>query len=279
MCEEKSITTPSVSDDQQAKETTNFELQDVFSKFLLASVENRVSFQSQLSALQSAVSRLSEISSLENTSEHAETPPDRCQTTRRTSIFFSAPSASKSHVVQRQLRKRLSLASPDSAVSNRPLISTTPSVIQLLQAKIVYENQLKVSSLEGLTFLSKQLRLLLSRYPGREIKTAHMVAVPLRQHVVASWNSHLNKQAKATGTEKPEIMVNDWLSFDNDLVQDMLLEAARPRTREQYSQELVRFLLKAIPQTPDINANNFSKLFFDRERAFKWSGKPGFTSR
>ena len=44
-------------------------------------------------------------------------------------------------------------------------------------------------------------------------------------------------------------MVNDWLTFDNDLVQEMLLEAARPRTRDQYSQELVRLLIKAIPQS------------------------------
>ena len=129
--------------------TTNFELQDVSSKFLVASDENRVSFQSQLTALQSAVDRLSENSSLESTSEHADTPPDRRRTTRRTPIFFSAPSASKSHVVQRQLRKRLSSASPDSAVSNRPLVSTTPSVIKVLQAGIVYENQLKVSKKIG----------------------------------------------------------------------------------------------------------------------------------
>ena len=43
----------------------------------------------------------------------------------------------------------------------------------------------------------------------------------------------------------------------------MLLEAARPRTRDQYSKELVRFLLKAIPQSPDINVENFNKIYFD----------------
>ena len=63
-----------------------------------------------------------------------------------------------------------------------------------------------------------------------------------------------NKQTISTGIEEPEVMVNDWLSFDNDLGQDMLLEAVRPRTREQYSQELVRLLVKAIPQFPEINA-------------------------
>jgi hypothetical protein len=58
-------------------------------------------------------------------------------------------------------------------------------------------------------------------------------------------------------------MVNDWLSFDNDLVQEMLLEAVRPRTRVQYSQELVVLLFKSVPQLTDINVDNFSKLYFD----------------
>ena len=57
-------------------------------------------------------------------------------------------------------------------------------------------------------------------------------------------------------------MVNDWLTFDNDLVLEMLLEAARPRTRDQYFQELVRLLLKAIPQSSDINVENFNKIYF-----------------
>ena len=46
-------------------------------------------------------------------------------------------------------------------------------------------------------------------------------------------------------------------------VEDMLLEAARPRTREMYSEDLVRFLLKAISQSPEINEEKFSKIFFD----------------
>ena len=62
-----------------------------------------------------------------------------------------------------------------------------------------------------------------------------MVAVQIRQTVVASWNSFQRKQTISTGIEEPEVIVTDWLSFDNDLVHDMLLEAVRPRTREQYS--------------------------------------------
>ena len=102
-----------------------------------------------------------------------------------------------------------------------------------------------------------------SKYPDREIKTAHMVAVQIRQNVVASWISFQNKQTISTGIDEPEVIVNDWLSYENDLVQDMLLEAVRPRTREQYSQELVRLLVKGIPQFPEINAENFCKSYFD----------------
>ena len=102
-----------------------------------------------------------------------------------------------------------------------------------------------------------------SKYPGREIKTAHMVAVPLRQNIVASWNSFQRTQTTSTGIEIPETMVNDWLSFDNDVVQDMLLEAVRPRTRVQYSQELVVLLFNSVPQLTEINVENFSRLYFD----------------
>ena len=57
-------------------------------------------------------------------------------------------------------------------------------------------------------------------------------------------------------------MVEDWLSFPNEIVQDRLIEAARPRTRELYSKELILHLGKDIPQSPDINIDNFSRLFY-----------------
>ena len=61
--------------------------------------------------------------------------------------------------------------------------------IQILQNDIVYEKELKVSSLEGLQYLAKQMQLLASKYPGRDIKMAHMVAYNLRPHVVAPSSS------------------------------------------------------------------------------------------
>ena len=57
-------------------------------------------------------------------------------------------------------------------------------------------------------------------------------------------------------------MVEDWLSLTNAQVQEILVESARPRTRELYSRELVLFLGKGIPQTPAINTENFSQLFY-----------------
>ena len=42
--------------------------------------------------------------------------------------------------------------------------------------------------------------------------------------------------------------MENWLSLSNEMVQAILIEAARPRTRELYSRELVLFLGKSIPQ-------------------------------
>ena len=249
---------PSTSDAQSP--TDNVNLQDMFSQFLKTSEENQLRHQAELSAIKAVVDRLSENSSLDSTSDHVETPPDRRQTNRRTSIFFTAPYVDKSYVAPPQ---RLSSATLGSPLTIRPAVSTTPSAIQVLQTEIVYQNQLKVISLEGLIYLSKQLQIMHSKYPGREIKTAHMVAVPIRENIVASWNSFQRKQTTSTGMEEPEVMVNDWLSFDNDLVQDMLLEAVRPRTRIQYSRELVVLLFNAVPQSTDITVENFSKIFFE----------------
>jgi hypothetical protein len=110
-----------------------------------------------LSAIKAVVDRLSENSSLESTSDHVDTPPDRRQTNRRTSIFFSsAPSVDKSYVAPTQ---RLSSATLGSPFTIRPPVPTTPSAIQVLQAEIVHQNHLKVISLEGLIYLSKELQI------------------------------------------------------------------------------------------------------------------------
>ena len=130
--------------------------------------------------------------------------------------------------------------------------------IQVLQADIVYDRELKVCSLEGLQYLAKQLQLLSSKYPGREIETAHMVSFSLRPHVIAAWNSHCYKEFLITGIEAKELMVEDWLTLNNSTI---LFEAARPRTKELYARELILFLGKGIPQSPPVNTENFSRLF------------------
>jgi hypothetical protein len=42
----------------------------------------------------------------------------------------------------------------------------------------------------------------------------------------------------------------------------ILLDAARPRTRELYSRDLVVFLSKGIPQSPPMSTDNFAKKFY-----------------
>ena len=45
---------------------------------------------------------------------------------------------------------------------------------------------------------------------------AHMVSYNLRPHVLASWNSHRYRESVITGMETDEIMVEDWLSLNNN---------------------------------------------------------------
>ena len=69
-----------------------------------------------------------------------------------------------------------------------------------------------------------------------------MVAYSLRPHVIASWNSYCYKEFIISGIDIKEVMVEDWLSLTNAQVQEILVESARPRTRELSSHELVLFL-------------------------------------
>ena len=152
--------------------------------------------------------------------DFTDTPiTDRYEENRRSSMFFGSPY----HSLQVQQQ------------------------IQVLKVDIVYEKELKVSSLEGLQYLAKQLQLMPSKYPGREMKTAHMVSFGLRPHVKAAWNSHCYEEYMITGLEPQEVMVDDWLTLSNSAVNQMLLEPARPRTKELYARELILFLGKEIP--------------------------------
>lgn len=89
-----------------------------------------------------------------------------------------------------------------------------------------------------------------------------MISYNLRPHVVSAWNSHCYKESLISGIPAKDVMVEDWLSLSNEEVHSILIEAARPRTRELYSKKFITFLGKGIPQTPDISTDNFSKIFY-----------------
>ena len=226
----------------EQKEDKDAEFKAMITNFCQQSVKDQEANRAEISELRSAIESLTKQPPEERSSslDEIESPyVDRSKGNRRSTIFFgqSSPTSEKQSPSQQHR-------------------------IQVLQTDIVYDKELKVSSLEGLQYLAKQMQLLASKYPGREIKMAHMVAFNLRPHVVANWNSYRFKLSQLDGQEYEEIMVEDWLSFSNTTVQEILVEAARPRTKELYSRELILFLGKGIPQSPDINTENFSKLFY-----------------
>lgn len=226
------------------------ELKEMFHQFLATSSEIQFRHRTDIGELKDAILEIKK-SNLKSSlhDEFIDTPlPDRNRG-RRSSMFFGMP-----HYQPNNLESL-----PDN--TDRPDMPTKPN-IQVLQADIVYDKELKISSLEGLQYLSRQLQLLSSKYPGREIKMAHMVSYNLRPHVLASWNSHQYRESVITGAEPNEVMVEDWLSLTNSEVQAILVEAARPRTKELYSKELILFLGKGIPQTPSISTDNFSSTFY-----------------
>jgi hypothetical protein len=210
------------------------DLRSMFALFIQSANDDRIKTSKELSDLRISIASLVKGSPQMS----VDSPiPDRNNTNRRSSMFFGSPEPKFTDTAQK-------------------------NTIQVLHADIVYDKELKVSSLEGLQYLAKQLQLMISKYPGREIKTAHMVSFSLRPHVVASWNSYCYKQSLITGIETNEIMVEDWLSLNNVQVHEILVESARPRTRELYSREIVHFLGKGIPQSPLVNTENFSQLFY-----------------
>ena len=135
--------------------------------------------------------------------------------------------------------------------------------IAFIQNQVVYDVKLKVSSLSGLRFLFQQQQRVATKYPHSEILISHMVSFPLRQNVLAMYNSRRYDQFIRNGEEPEELMCEKWLTFDNKLVLEILVEACRPRTREQCAKEFIMFLSVAIPQKFKVNADNFSRDFYE----------------
>jgi hypothetical protein len=218
------------------------ELKSMFNDFYVQIKTDQEANRLQFTELRMAIDALNKQSpqNSPNVMDETQTPiPDRFESNRRSTIFFGG-----------------------STSTYNKLASNAQPQIQILQNDIVYKNELTVSSLAGLQYLAKQMQLLASAYPNREIKMSHMVAYNLRPHVVAHWNTFHFDLTKITGFEYEEVMVEDWLSFSNTKVQEILVEAARPRSKDLYTKELIFYLGKDIPQSPGINADNFSKLFY-----------------
>ena len=220
------------------------DLRSMLSQFISASNKaremDRIQHQQDISELRSSIKDILEGSSANSVNNSPQTPfLDRRKQTRRRSMFFGSPGFDKNE-------------------------DNVRSQIQLLQADIVYneDKELKVSSLEDPQYLAKQIALLSSTYPNRELKIAHMVSYNLRPHVVAAWNSYCSKESAISGIPFKEIMVEDWLSLNNDEVHSILIESARPRTRELYSKELIMFLARGIPQHIHMSTDNFSTTFY-----------------
>ena len=159
-------------DPKKTIEVSKEELKKMFSQFLKSNSEIQASNRADINELKEAIKAINRSSSQSPMgSESMEIPlPVRSRGSRRSSMFFGIS----------QL--------PSTPQLTDTLLIDTPfkSNIQVLQADIVYDKELKVSSLEGLQYLARQLQLLSSKYPAREIKMAHMVSNNLRPHVVAS---------------------------------------------------------------------------------------------
>ena len=98
-------------------------------------------------------------------SQHEQTTfPDRQADNRRTSTFLGSP---------------LSNDSDQSTDHIKPQIA-------FIQSQVVYDVELKVSSLSGLRFLFQQQQRLATKYPHSEILISHMVSFPLRQNFLAT---------------------------------------------------------------------------------------------
>ena len=178
-------------------ESSILELKNMFTQFLKLSNEIQVSNRTDINELKEAIIAISKPSSQSPMGdESVETPlPIRARGSRRSWMVFGI--------------SQLLLSWPPS--DTLPIDTPLKSNILVLQADIVYDRELIVSSLEGLQYLARQLELLSSKYPGRDTKIAHMISYNLRPHAIASWNSHRYRESLITGIESNEVMVEDWL--------------------------------------------------------------------
>lgn len=125
------------------------ELKLLLTNFITASKEDKKQYKEDLDGLRTAVAFLSNTESPQNS---ADSPIiDRTVPNRRSSMFFRSP-------------------------TTRDFQREPKTEIQILQNEVVYDKELKVSSLEGLQYLSRRMQILSTTYPNRDIKMSHMVS-------------------------------------------------------------------------------------------------------
>ena len=174
------------------------ELKSMFNDFYVQIQNDQEANRLQFNELRTAIDALSKPSPqnspnvmdetqmpIPDVMDETQTPiPNRFEPNRRSTIFFGG-----------------------STPPYNKLASNAQPQIQILQNDIVYKNELTVSSLAGLQYLAKQMQLLASTYPNRDIKMSHMVSYNLRPHVVANWNSFCFKLTQLTGIEYEEVSI------------------------------------------------------------------------
>ena len=135
------------------------ELKDMFSQFLISSNQTQASNRTDINELKEAIKSLNRSSAQSPIgNESMDTPlPVRTRGSRRSSMFFG--------ISQNPSTPQIS----DTLLIDTPLRSN----IQVLQADNVYDKELKVSSLEGLQYLARQLQLFLPNTPVAKLNGPH----------------------------------------------------------------------------------------------------------
>ena len=78
-----------------------------------------------------------------------------------------------------------------------------------------------------------------------EVRLAHMISLNLRPVKLAAYNSY-RYASHLTGNDPEEVVIEDWLSLTNPKVSEIILEAVRPRTKEQHSQEMAENFARTL---------------------------------
>ena len=126
------------------------ELKEIFTQFLTSNNDIQQRNIVEMKELREAIIAINKSIQQQDSptrDQSIDTPfPDRGRGNRRSSMFFGIPR-------------------PSTSPLETFAVTPPKSNIQVLQADIVYDKELKVNSLEGLQYLARQLQLVSSKYP------------------------------------------------------------------------------------------------------------------